>query len=87
MRGGIRVTRLSRGCKVVAASPFLPREQEGAGVSLVIYEDRFRGRVESSVGHVDPQSPHLPGQADDCLQLGLVEDVLMGAGAQGGQCL
>ena len=41
----------------------------------------------SAVGHVDPQSSHFPGQTDDSLQLGFVEDALMGAGAQDGQRL
>jgi hypothetical protein len=41
----------------------------------------------STVGHVDSQSPYFPGQSGYGLQLGFGEDALMGAGAQGGQCL
>jgi hypothetical protein len=35
----------------------------------------------SAVGYVDPQSPYLLGQTDCGLQLGFVEDALMGAAA------
>jgi hypothetical protein len=39
-----------------------------------------------AVGHIDSQSSYFPGQTDYRLQLGFVEDALIGAGARG-QCL
>jgi hypothetical protein len=35
-----------------------------------------------ALSHIDPQSPHLPGQTDYGLQLEFGEDALVGTGAQ-----
>jgi len=63
------------------------RQVGGHGRTVSITWVKQQADDGSAVGHVDPQSPHFPGQTDYGLQLRFVEDALMGAGAQGGQCL